>query len=255
MIDLSGKVTSLWRYPIKGFSPQSAKSAYLTKDSFFPFDRIAAFEVGHSGYDLHDPKFVTKMRYAVLARFASIAKLKTRFDEIENAFYIDDVAYDLGAEAGRHALCRHVENTLSQNEDFDPIAFPLNLLLIDELHIPSFRFTDSHKGFISLLNLNSLRDLEQRLNINIDPLRLRANIWLEDLAAFEDHAWVGKRLKLSDDGPELEVIKPIVRCVATHVNPDTAKLDLDMCAALFDHYGHRDMGIYAKVVKSGTICA
>jgi len=253
MIDLSGKITALYRHPVKGFTPEAITEACLSEGAFFPFDRVYTFEVGPSGYQESDPIFLSKMKYAVLARFSAVARLKTRYDEIEDAFHADGVAFDLKSEAGRHALCRHVENVLMQHEDYDPVALPLNLLRIRETEIPHFRFTDSPKGFVSLLNLNSLRDLEMRSGVSLDPLRLRANIWLEDLGAFEDHQWVGKRLKLSEDGPELEVIKPIERCMATHVNPETAKRDFEFVSALWHNYGHKDLGVYCRVVKSGEV--
>jgi hypothetical protein len=84
-------------------------------------------------------------------------------------------------------------------------------------------------------------------------VRLRANICVDGWEAFEDHAWVGKRLRLGTDGVVLEVIQPTVRCAATHVNPDTFVRDIDLCAALFEHYRHRDCGIYCRVVSSGAV--
>jgi uncharacterized protein YcbX len=74
---------------------------------------------------------------------------------------------------------------------------------------------------------------------------------MEGLSAFEDHDWVGRRLRAGE--AELEVIKPIERCVATHVNPDTAERDVDVCRGLWDHYGHRNCGIYTRVVKGGAV--
>lgn len=253
-------VSALWRHPVKGFTPEGVPEARLCDGGFFPFDRLFALEVGHSGYDLDNPVVIPKMRFAVLARFAAVARLRTRYDEINDVLELTNEdgkawSFAMNTDAGRHALCRHVENVLARHEDYDPVTAPLNLLTApdpDTLAAP-YRFTDSGKGFVSLLNLNSLRDLSLRIGVDLDPLRLRANVWLEGLAAFEDHRWVGRTLRLGDDGAEFEVLKPIVRCVATHVNPDTAERDADVCAALWDNYRHRDCGIYAKVTKGGAI--
>ena len=256
----AGAVSSLWRYPIKGFTPEPVTEALLCPDDFFPFDRFYALEVGHSGFDAENPKTISKMKFAVLARFAAVARLRTRYDEIEDIFEVTDEdgkswAFDLASEAGRHSLARYVETILARHEDYDPVAFPLKLLRApnwDEAH-SHFRFTDSGNGFVSFLNLNSLRDLCQRIGCELDPLRLRANIWIEDQVAFEDHDWVGKHIRLGEEGPAFEVLKPIVRCVATHVNPETALRDVDLCQALWENYGHRDCGIYARIVKGGTV--
>jgi len=255
MINLSGKISDLYRHPIKGFSPEVVSEVLLAKDGFFPFDRIYAFEVGRSGYHAQDPQFLSKMKYAVLARFSCLAALKTRYDEIDNRFYIQDQGFDLSAVAGRASLCRHIETYLQAHEDYDPIAAPLTLLDIKETELERFRFTDSAKGFVSLLNLNSVRDLEQRTGLEIDPLRFRANIWFEDMGAFEDHDWVGRQIKLSEDGPVLEGLKPIKRCVATHVDPQGAQKNIDICASLFQHYGHMDLGLYCRVVEGGRVDA
>jgi uncharacterized protein YcbX len=63
--------------------------------------------------------------------------------------------------------------------------------------------------------------------------------------------WTGRVLTLG--GAVLEVIKPIVRCAATHVDLDTGLRDLDLVKGLFDAYGHQYCGVYAKIVQGGTI--
>jgi hypothetical protein len=50
-----------------------------------------------------------------------------------------------------------------------------------------------------------------------------------------------------------QVFKPIVRCAATHVDPTAAERDLDVCKALFDHYGNLFCGIYVRVTSAGTV--
>ena len=249
-------ISAMWRHPVKGFTPEPLAEAVLSEDGFFPGDRLFAFEVGASGYDADAPKFISKMKFAVLARFAAIARMRTRYDDDERRIdlYHEEAlrCFNIDGEDGREALCRYVETLLARYEDYDPARFPLKFLRAPER---GFRFMDSSKGFVSLLNMASLRELAQRLDADLDPLRLRCNIWMEGLDAFEDHAWVGRRLRVGDDGPELEVIKPIERCVATHVNPETAVRDVDVCSGLWENYGHRDCGIYARVVNSGTVCS
>ncbi|MBW8860683.1 MAG: MOSC domain-containing protein, partial [Caulobacter sp.] len=50
-----------------------------------------------------------------------------------------------------------------------------------------------------------------------------------------------------------EVLKPIVRCAATHVDPVTAERDIELVKALFDHYGHMFCGVYLNVEKGGAV--
>jgi len=251
-----GIVSAMWRHPVKGFTPEPVNEAILCEGQFFPFDRLYALEVGHVGFDPENPKTISKMKFAVLARWSAVARLRTRYDEVNGYLDVTDEdgkswRFDLSQPAGRHALARHVETMLGRHEDYDPAAWPLNVLEAPEE--TTFRFTDSRKGFVSFLNLNSLRDLSQRIGAELDPLRMRANVWVEDWSAFEDHAWVGHRIHAADDGPVFEVLKPIERCVATHVNPNTAERDIELCTALWQAYGHRDCGIYARIVRSGTL--
>lgn len=246
-------ISSIFRYPIKGFSPEPLAFADLTENSFFPGDRVMAFEAGASGYDQAAPAFISKMCYAVWARYSSVASFQTQYDAQNHTLTLDGQAYDLRDETSRATLCRVVSHRLAENEDYDADAYPLRLLDIAPPFEPDFRFTDSSKGFVSILNLNSVRDLSAKIGQSLDPQRMRANIWVDGWSAFEDHDWVGKRLKVGDEGPEFEVLKPIVRCVATHVNPETSARDVDVCQALWDHYGHKNCGIYVKIVRGGRM--
>jgi hypothetical protein len=51
------------------------------------------------------------------------------------------------------------------------------------------------------------------------------------------------------------VIKRIVRCAATNVDPDTGIRDLNLPQTLMRTYGHADCGIYAEVTGAGEIAA
>ena len=53
----------------------------------------------------------------------------------------------------------------------------------------------------------------------------------------------------------LKVVKRIVRCAATEVDPDTGIRDLPIPRTLMDTYGHADCGIYAEVIEAGEIAA
>ena len=51
------------------------------------------------------------------------------------------------------------------------------------------------------------------------------------------------------------MVKRIVRCAATEVDPDTAIRDLPIPRTLMDTYDHADCGIYAEVIEGGEIAA
>ena len=113
------------------------------------------------------------------------------------------------------------------------------------------RFTDHPKGHVSIINLASVRDLEARLGREIDPLRFRANLYVEGWPAWAENGWEGRALMLG--WAQAEVFKRIVRCAGVGVNPATAEPDMDLVKALYDNYGHMNCGIYVHISKPGLV--
>src|SRR5262249_50597340 len=137
------------------------------------------------------------------------------------------LAAHLGSEAGRQAFAAWLTEFMGE------AAFgPLKVLAAPEGH----RFTDSPRGFVSILNLASLRDLEAQTGRPVAPLRFRANIQVEGWPAWIENDLAGRELRLG--AGRARAIKPITRCLATHANPATGERDLDVLAALFNGYGH-----------------
>jgi hypothetical protein len=50
-----------------------------------------------------------------------------------------------------------------------------------------------------------------------------------------------------------KVVKRIVRCAATEVDPATGIRDLPVPRIIMDNCGHMDCGVYAEVIKGGPI--
>jgi len=113
------------------------------------------------------------------------------------------------------------------------------------------RFLDHPSGHVSIINQASVRDLEQRLGKSLDPLRFRANLYVDGWPAWAENDWTGRRIDLG--GVETAVFKPITRCAAPGVDPSTAIRDLDIPAELFRLYGHPNCGIYVQVKQGGVV--
>jgi hypothetical protein len=243
---MTAHIAALFRHPIKGFTPEKVKQAQLSRGNAFPFDRLYALEDGPCGFDPAAPAFIPKQRFAVLAKIAEVARAKTRLDDATGRF---------------HAAAEGVapfEGDLTQPGDQAAFAAWASELLGEAAQGPlrlldgrGHRFLDHPLGHVSIINLASVRDLEQRLGRPLDPLRFRANLYIEGWPAWVENGWQGKALRLGD--VETEVFKPIVRCAATMVDPVTAARDIDVPAALFDFYGHTLCGIYVQVTKDGMV--
>ena len=115
----------------------------------------------------------------------------------------------------------------------------------------AWRFTDHPLGHVSIINLASVRDLEAKIGRPLDPLRFRANLYVEGWPAWAENDWAGRTLTLG--GATATVFKPIVRCAATHVDPATALRDIEVVKALFDHYGHTLCGLYVQTTAAGRV--
>ena len=62
---------------------------------------------------------------------------------------------------------------------------------------------------------------------------------------------MGESIAIGDS--RLKVVKRIVRCAATNVDPNTAARDMTIPATLMQTYGHADLGVYAEVTAGGMV--
>lgn len=244
---MDARIASIYRHPVKGFTPERLTSATLEAGACFPCDRLYAVEDGPSGFDPAAPDHISKMKFTVLAKIPAVAKARTAYDEATGVFSAradgcPDFAGDLRTHAGKAGFEAWLADLLG-----DEAQGPLKVIEGPGAH----RFMDSKSGFVSIVNLASVRDLGQRLGRTLDPLRFRANLYVEGWPAWVENDWTGRTLTVG--GATAEVLKPIVRCAATHVDPATAERDVELVKALFDHYGHMLCGIYLNVTGGGEV--
>jgi uncharacterized protein YcbX len=246
---MQGRIASIHRHPVKGFTPERLGSVELAPGRPFPGDRLFAVENGPSGFDPEAPAFVPKQKFTVLATIPAVARARTAYDEAS------------GVLAARAESLPPFSGNLTDPAGRDAFAAWLTTLLGDEVRgtlrvLPGpgqHRFTDHPQGQVSIVNLESVRDFERRLGRAVDPLRFRANLYVEGWPAWSELDWEAREIGVG--AVRAKVFKPIVRCAATHVNPETAERDIDLVPALFDHYGHMHMGIYVHVTAAGRVAA
>ncbi len=243
---MTAAIAALFRHPIKGFTPEKVKLARLEPGQAFPGDRLYVLEDGPSGFDPAAPAFIPKQRFAVLAKIAEVAKAKTRYDEATGVLTATADGFPefearVDAALGREAFAAWAGEVLGE-----AAQGPLRLL-----DGQGHRFLDHPLGHVSIISLASLRDLEQRLGRTLDPLRFRANLYVEGWPAWAENDWEGRTLRLGE--VEAKVFKTIVRCAAPGVDPETAIRDVDIPAELFRLYGHTLCGIYVQVTKGGMV--
>jgi uncharacterized protein YcbX len=245
---MSIRIASLQRYPVKGLSPETLETATLTKGGYFPGDRLFAIENGPAGFEPSNPQHQPKIKFLMLMRNESLARLRTRYLDSITTLFIEEggrevARGDLSTEQGRLAIEAFFRRYMSK----ELRGAPKVLTAPD-----GFRFTDSRRGFVSLINLASVRQFESVVGSAVDPLRFRGNIHIEGLEPWAELDLVGQVLTTAS-GVRLKVTKRIERCAATNVDPDTGIRDLQIPKSLMQAYGHFDCGIYAEVVSGGGI--
>jgi uncharacterized protein YcbX len=107
---------------------------------------------------------------------------------------------------------------------------------------------------VSIINLASVSALETAVGAPVHPLRFRGNVYVEGWPAWHEFDLLGHEIAIGE-GARLKVVKRIVRCAATNVDPDTGARDLAIPETLLRSFGHADCGVYAEVIEAGEITA
>jgi uncharacterized protein YcbX len=240
------RIAGIYRYPVKGLSPEQLSRAELTPGQTLVADRRYAIENGPSGFDPGMPKWLPKPHFLMLMRDEWLAGLRTRFDDATSVLSIDHngrtaAAGDLATPEGR----RTIENFFTATFP-DLIKGPPKVL-----ESPGHSFSDVARKVVSIINLASVRAIENMVGAPVHPLRFRGNLHVEGWPAWHEFDLLDGMLAIGDT--RLKVVKRIKRCAAVNVDPDTAQRDLAIPAALQRRLGHADCGIYAEVIEGGTI--
>src|SRR5258708_33812567 len=76
----AAKTQAIYRYPVKGLSPEPLPQTWLAVGETLAGDRLYAVENGPSRFDPAQPRHQPKMHYLMLMRNERLATLKTRLD-------------------------------------------------------------------------------------------------------------------------------------------------------------------------------
>ena len=240
------QIASLYRYPVKGLSPEPLPRVALGVGQTLPADRRYAIENGPSGFDPLAPAWLPKSRFLMLMRNERLAGLRTHFEDHSHLLTIregDEVAAqgDLETAAGRAAIERFFTANFAGDLKGPP------KLLSGSGH----SFSDVARKVVSIINLETLAAIEGAVGRSVHPLRFRANLYVSGWPAWHEFELLDKTLAIGD--VRLKVVKRIVRCAAVDVDPDRAVRDLEIPPALMRRFGHGDCGVYAEVTAGGAI--
>ncbi len=247
-----GKVDSLWRYPVKSMHGEEVPEIFVGFSGVFG-DRLFAFKntvapVGFpylTGRETHAmltyrPRFRHPDKTAAPANASEAQKLAPGLNPVPAD--ADDLALDVETPDGKvlpiddAALLR-----LLRRSDQDV----LTLLRSDKA------ITDCRP--VSLLSLQTARQLADEVGIALDKRRFRANIYLDldDASGFAEDSFVGRRVRIGSQ-VEIWVLERDPRCQMITLDPDTgAPSPVILRNVAQAHDGKA--GVYGAVLAEGTI--
>jgi uncharacterized protein YcbX len=246
-------ISAIYRYPVKGLSPETLQSAALTPGGCLPHDRRFAIALPSTRFDPGRPEWLSKTHFVMLMRDGKLAQLQTRFDDETDELRVERDGTTLLRESLAEAEGRRRAGAFFDEFLAGEAEGPLRVV-----EAPGHSFADARRKpnattdqYVSLINLASIAALERSIGAPVAPLRFRANLYFDGVPAWGELDWLGS--EITAGGARLRVISAITRCAATQVNPTTAERDLDIVGGLQRGFGHNLMGIYAEVTEGGEI--
>ncbi|MGQ4274537.1 MOSC domain-containing protein [Terrihabitans sp. B22-R8] len=246
------QVSELYRYPVKGLSPEPLDRMEISRASGLPFDREYALALGTTRFDSEHPEPLDKGFFLMLRNNEQLAALTTRFDPETGVLAVSRggeplVSADLRTPDGRAAIEAFMEDYLGAATKGRPRL----------VQSAGHKFTDASvmspvmMRAISVINLASVQALSSALGRELHPLRFRGNIYLDGLNPWEELGWVDREIEIG--GMRFRGLARTPRCGAVNVNPDTAERDENLPKALQKGFGHTDLGIYLEALDDGEV--
>ena len=233
-------VAHMHRYPMKSFNGETLEEVTLRAGELFPGDRALAIAKVSQPLEQN----ITVSSLLTLSAQAPFQGLRIAYDE--KGRYLRLFSQNILLAEGHlgvteekaaleHALGKALGTSLTPQ--------------ITQRTRESFAF---RKNLISLINLDTVDALSERLGFAVDALRFRANIYFRGAAPWEEMDWVGRTLYA--DGPLKFTVREVTRrCLAIDVNPHSGDRDVDLLEAMRTHLGHVSLGIYAEVSAEGVL--
>ena len=245
-------ISSISYCPVKSISFQNIQSSEIKKNLGIVNDRIFAFS---RNIDLEKAKLIEKnVNERKLNHFLTLKNSpvlnKYNFVYDNNKLTLNSNSKDIisiSADDPNERLLLVNKLIELENSLLKPIT------LLKNTDHPFYDTSHSKNIFnsMSLINLNSIKDFEKKINQNIEPQRFRANFYIDGIESWEERNWIGKIIKINNVSFKVE--KNIPRCVAINLKPKTDDNSLNLLQSLKKSYNHFDMGIYLVALDDGNI--
>ena len=245
-------ISSIHYCPVKSLSFQSIKSCNIKKGLGILNDRIFAFS---RGVDLEKAKSMEKNPKE--RKLNNLLTLKNSPVLNKYNFSCNNNKLSLNLN-NKELISISVDNLEEQSllsdkliELESSLIKPIFLLRNNEF--PFFDTSHSNNIFnsMSLINLNSVKDFEKKINEKVEFQRFRGNFYVHGIEAWEERNWINKIIKINNISFKVE--KNISRCVAINLKPKTDNVVTNLLKSLKKSYNHFNMGIYLTALENGKI--
>ena len=245
-------ISKLYFSPVKSLSFQQVNRCKIVKDIGIKYDREIAFTRNA------DLKFAKELEINSYARnHKDFLSLKNTITLNKYSFYRDEnkltlylkekkiIEINLQNDSEHILLC---EKLAEIEEKIRPPTY-----LLQNKEFPFFDTTHSKEthNTISLINLNSIKDLSKILHEEIEYERFRGNIYIENIHPWKEREWIGKIVTINN--VRFVVDSHIPRCSATNLKPKTDINTINLPLEIKKIYNHSDMGVYLKPLENGLI--
>ena len=198
-------VSSIHFCPIKSLSFQKASSLIIKKNIGIEDDRIFAFSRGLNEFDAKrvekEPTERELINFLTLKNSPVLNKYDFKYENETISIFKDN-----------KEVCSYLiddkEKLSKKLLELEP-NIPGPIYLLKNQSYPFYDSTSSSSvlNTISLINLNSIKDFNQKIKKEIEFERFRGNIYIKGLKAFEERNWINKIIKINDT--EFKVLKHI----------------------------------------------
>lgn len=235
------RVAALYRYPVKGFSPETCDALTVLAEGRIAGDRVLGFRFADA--QVPDSAWSPKHGFVALVNTPGLARLDLRFDHGARRLRIGQdggvLADAVLDENGRRLLAAAVQRYVLGLKENPLRGHPerLPLRLVGDGATP--RYQDNEGGQATLHSRESLAAVAAAAgDPALSEVRFRSNVVIEGVAAWEEQAWLGRRVRIGR--VEFEVVKRKTRCLATHANPRTGERDLPVMPLLMRHFAQKE---------------
>jgi len=249
-----GTVDTLWRYPVKSMRGEELNEAFVGFSGIYG-DRIFAFRSSASpkGFPYLTAREQRKLlRYRPRFRYPDKAERPINLAEAEsiapglNPVSADtpDLMVDVEAPTGETfaiddpALIRMLGDGVSGGPDLTQVRSDRAM-------------TDCCP--VSLLSMQSARELGEEIGTSVDQRRFRANIYVDLNAAsgFAEDGFVGRSLRIGSK-VVVSILERDPRCAMITLDPDTGESKPEFLRQVAQ--AHKGMaGVYGAVLVEGTL--